>query len=59
LIKVFHHEGSTLPPNGQYENVNKVDLAKQTWIGDVRFTLSKLMCAGSQKLVSQFSNSQK
>jgi hypothetical protein len=36
-----------------------VDLAKQTWIGDVRFTLSKLMCAGSQKLVSQFSNTQK
>lgn len=58
LVKVFHHE-TPLPASGAYENVSKVDLAKQLWVGDIRFSLSKLMCAGSQKLVSQFTNSSK
>jgi hypothetical protein len=59
LVKIFHHSTGIVPPTGVYPDVTKVDLSKQHWIGDVRFTLSRLMCARSQKLSCQFTNGQK
>jgi len=54
LVKVYHNDGTALPAD-----VNKVNLAKQHWIGDVRFRLSNLMCARSQKVTSTFSTDAK
>lgn len=53
-MKVYHNDGTVLPVD-----VNKVNLAKQHWIGDVRFRLSNLMCARSQKVTSTFSTDAK
>lgn len=54
-VRVYHHSsGAPLPTD-----VNKVDTTKQHSIGEVKFRLSNLMCAASQKIVTTFGNSAK